>query len=70
MMEGNKLMKYYRDGIMESLHDIDYDRYYNNNINEKSILRFLNLTEAYSIIAKSEMNSEAINEANSQTRLN
>ena len=58
-------MKYYRDGIMESLHDIDYDRYYHNSINEKSILRLLDLTEAYSIIAKSEMNSEAINEANS-----
>lgn len=56
-------LKYYRDGIMETLHDIDYDRYYKLKLSKKSILRLLNLTEAYSITAKGLNDSETINEA-------
>ena len=56
-------MKYYRDGILETLQDIDHDRYYKLNISKESIVRLLNLTEAYSITANSLSDSVAINEA-------
>jgi hypothetical protein len=56
-------MKYYRDNILESLQDIDHDRYYNIKIKKESVSRLLNLTEAYYITAKDLNDSEAINEA-------
>ena len=62
-MTNKDTMKYYRDGILETLQDIDHDRYYKLNISKESIVRLLNLTEAYSITANSLIDSEAINEA-------
>lgn len=62
-MTNKDTMKYYRDGILETLQDIDHDRYYKLNISKESIVRLLNLTEAYSITANSLSDSEAINEA-------
>ena len=62
-MTNKDTMKYYRDGILETLQDIDHDRYYKLNISKESIVRLLNLTEAYSITANSLSDSGAINEA-------
>ena len=62
-MTNKDTMKYYRDGILETLQDIDHDRYYKLNISKESIVKLLNLTEAYSITANSLSDSGAINEA-------
>ena len=61
----NNQMLYYKEGIMESLHDIDHDRYYHNRISSKSLDKVLNLAEAYSIMSKCEQDAEAINESSS-----
>ena len=67
-MTNKDTMKYYREGILETLQDIDHDRYYKLNISKESIVRLLNLTEAYSITANSLIDSEAINEALSMSK--
>ena len=64
-MDYNTNLIYYRDGIMESLHDIDRDRYYHNRISQKSLDTLMNLVEAYSVTAKYTHDAEAINEADS-----
>ena len=62
-MTNKDTLKYYREGILETLQDIDHDRYYKLNISKESIVKLLNLTEAYSITANSLSDSGAINEA-------
>ena len=56
-------LKYYRDGILETLQDINRDRYYKSKISKRSIDNLINLVEAYSIVANGSRDSETINES-------
>lgn len=67
-MTNKDTLKYYREGILETLQDINHDRYYKSTISKKSVTRLLNLSEAYFITANSSRDSEAINEAASLSK--
>ena len=67
-MANKNTLKYYREGILETLQDINHDRYYKSTISKESVTRLLNLAEAYSITANSSSDSEAINEAASLSK--
>ena len=56
---------YYKERILESIQDLNLDRYYNKNMRKEAVSELLNLVEAYSIICNNSNDSEAINEANS-----
>jgi hypothetical protein len=67
-MTNKDTLKYYREGILETLQDINHDRYYKSTISKKSVKRLLNLAEAYSITANSSNDSDVINEAASLSK--
>ena len=67
-MTNKDTLKYYREGILETLQDINHDRYYKSTISKKFVKRLLNLSEAYFITANSSRDSEAINEAASLSK--
>jgi hypothetical protein len=67
-MTNKDTLKYYREGILETLQDINHDRYYKSTISKKSVKRLLNLAEAYSITANSSNDSDIINEAASLSK--
>lgn len=58
-------LKYYRDGILEAIQDINHDRYYNLDISKKYIDTLLNLSEAYSVTANCSGNNDIVNDAKS-----
>lgn len=60
-----EMLKYYRDGILETLQSIDYDRYYKQNISESAILKLIDLVEAYHTTAGLSNDCDMINEAKS-----
>ena len=62
-MTNKDTLKYYREGILETLQDINHDRYYKSTISKASITRLLNLAEAYYINANISSDYDTINEA-------
>lgn len=63
-MKHNINLKYYQENILECLQDIDFDRYYHDRIQKKSLRKLFNLSEAYFIMSKINNDSGAICEAN------
>ena len=59
----DNILNQYRERIMESLDEINVERYFHSRIPRKALGELLNLSEAYSIMSRDLNDSEAIMEA-------